>query len=245
MDIKAVSFNVRGLAVPSAQTRLRQYLASVSYNVLFMQEHKLRQADWSFLGKRIWPRGEFFVASAEDRLHALRNDAVIVGRGGLATAVSHELQPFVTFDLVSPCQRAIILHLDGLPSGPLGLLNVYGPNEPRDRAALWESLANLVDPSRPWLVGGDFNMSLLGSDQLGGLPSDLVGVELDAWSMLSTLLGLTEYLLAPNASIRYTWDNHRLGVEGEATQARIFKRLDRFYCSSSLLALCPHAVTEI
>jgi hypothetical protein len=66
MDIKAVSFNVRGLSVSSAQTRLCQYLASVSFNILFMQELKLRQEDWVFFGKQIWPGVEFFVAGAED-----------------------------------------------------------------------------------------------------------------------------------------------------------------------------------
>jgi hypothetical protein len=83
-----------------------------------MQEHKSRQEDWSFLGKRIWSGGEFFVAAAEDGLHAQRNDVVIAGRGGLAIAVSHQLQQFVTFDLVTPCKQAILLHLDGLPFGP-------------------------------------------------------------------------------------------------------------------------------
>jgi hypothetical protein len=188
-----------------------------------MQEHKLRQADWSFFGKQIWPRGEFFVAPAEDGLHDQQNVAITAGRGGLAIAVSHQLQSFVTFDLVSPCQRAIILHLDGLPSGPLGLHNVYGPTESRERTNLWESLTNLVDPNRPWLVGGDFNMSLSASDQLGGLPTNLVGAEHDAWSLLSAVLGLSEYLPAPNASIRYTWDNHRLNLAGEDNRHHIFK----------------------
>jgi hypothetical protein len=126
------------------------------------------------------------------------------------------------------------------------LLNVYGPNERRDRAALWESLANLMDPSRAWLVGGNFNMSLCASDQLGGVPTDLASLEQDACrASLSVVLGLVEYLPAPNAPIRYTWDNHQINVEGVVTPVRIFKRLDRFYCSLSLLALFPQAVTEV
>jgi hypothetical protein len=71
------------------------------------------------------------------------NDTVPSGRGGLATAVANQFLPFITFDQTSPC-------------GPLGLLNVYGPNEAADRADLWDSLAQMLDPSRPWLVGGGF-----------------------------------------------------------------------------------------
>jgi hypothetical protein len=64
------------------------------------------------------------------------NDTVPSGRGGLATAVANQFLPFITFDQTSPCGREIALHLDGLPCGPLGLFNVYGPNEAADRADL-------------------------------------------------------------------------------------------------------------
>jgi hypothetical protein len=116
------------------------------------------------------------VATAEDGLHAQRNDTVTAGCGGLATAVSHQLQQFITFDLVIPCKRAILLHLDGVPFGPLGLLNVYSPNDSCDRAALWESLANLVDPSRPWLVGETLTWPYMHLISLGESPLTLLGL---------------------------------------------------------------------
>jgi hypothetical protein len=103
MDLSIVSFNVRGLTLSRAQTRLQQYLSSLSFNILFIQEHKLGQSDWTFLGKRIWRGGHFFVAPAEDGLNALRNDTVPSGRGGLATAVANQFLPFITFDQTSPC----------------------------------------------------------------------------------------------------------------------------------------------
>jgi hypothetical protein len=149
MDLQVVSFNVRGLSTARAQTQPNSYLRMLHFNVLFLQEHKLRSSDWQFIGKRIWSGGEFYVSAAANGLHAARNDAVTSGRGGLAIAVAHQLQPFVTNHFVSPCGWAIYLHLDGLPFGSLGLLNIHGPNEEADRAALWFSLAHLVDPSRP------------------------------------------------------------------------------------------------
>jgi hypothetical protein len=245
MDFSIVSFNVRGLTLSRAQTRLQQYLSSLFFNILFIQKHKLRQSDWTFLGKRIWRGGQFFVAPAEDGLNALRNDNVTSGRGGLATAVATQFVPFITFDQISPCGRAIVLHLDGLPCGPLGLLNVHGPNETADRADLWDSLAQMLDPSRPWLVGGDFNMVTASINQQGGSPADLVRSEASAWSHLSSTLGLVEYLPLPNQAIQFTWDNHRQDDPSSITPGRILKRLDRFYCCALLLELCPRAHTEI
>jgi hypothetical protein len=122
--------------------------------------------------------GRIFCGTAEDGLHAQLNNTVTAGCGGLATAESHQLQQFVTFDLVTPCKQAILLHLDGLPFGPLGLLNVYGPNDSCDRAALWESLANLVDPSCPWLVwgGGTLTWPYVHPISLGESPLTSLGL---------------------------------------------------------------------
>jgi hypothetical protein len=97
---------------------------------------------------------------------------------------------------VTPCGQAILLYLNGLPFGSMGLLNVYGPNKKIPRSDLWWSLSHMVDPNRTWLVGGDFNMSLYLTDQQGGQPSTLAGSEAATWREFSTSLGLTEYFLA-------------------------------------------------
>jgi hypothetical protein len=59
MDLQVLSFNVCGLPTPAAQSRLCLYLWSLQFNVLFLQEHKLRQANWRFIGKRVWKDGKF------------------------------------------------------------------------------------------------------------------------------------------------------------------------------------------
>jgi hypothetical protein len=133
-----------------------------------------------------------YVAPALEGVHAQRNDSVNAGRGGLAIAVAQQLSSFVTYESISPCGRAMSVHLDGLPFGSLGLLNVYGPNVSSKRAALWESLAHLVDLGQPWLIGGDYNMTVLASDQCGGSPSNLGGAEAASWLQFLSALGFTE-----------------------------------------------------
>jgi exonuclease III len=71
MDLRVVSFNVRGLSTLSAERKLRVFLNSLQFNVLFLQETKLREDDWDFIGCRIWRDGVFFIAPAAPGAHAL------------------------------------------------------------------------------------------------------------------------------------------------------------------------------
>jgi hypothetical protein len=66
---------------------------------------------------------------------------------------------------------------------------------------VWEALSYLVDLSRPWLVGGDFNMVLYLTDQLGGLS----GAKAAAWALFPMMsLSLFEYFPAAEGAIQYT-----------------------------------------
>jgi exonuclease III len=245
MDFQIVSFNVRGLSTSPARTCLQKYLRSLQFNVLFLQEHKLCEPDWGFIGKQIWQGGDFFISPAADGLHAARNDTVPSGRGGLAIAIAHKFSSFVTAHCCSTCGKAVLVYLDGLPFGSIGFLNIYGPNEDLERAALWRTLAHIVDPSRLWLIGGYFNMSLYTLDQQGGTPSVISGAEAEAWQDFLSMLGLTEYFPVANLPICFTWDNHRVVSSVSPTSTCILRRLDRFYSSASLQALCPMASTKI
>jgi exonuclease III len=224
MDIQVLSFNVHGLTQASSQFFLKTFLSSLSFNVLFLQEHKLLLDDWSFFGKRLWCSGSFYVALALPGLHADCNSLVVAGRGGLAIALATPLVDFISFHCPSPCGRAYIVHLDGLPDGPLGLLNIYTPNNAPSRTHLWEYLANSLDLARPWILGGDFNMVLSGADQIGGFARDLAGLEAVAWLTLSFSLGLTECLPGHSAVLHYTWDNHCVQAPGLAAYQNASKR---------------------
>lgn len=56
----------------------------------------------------------------------------------------------------SPCHRAIwaIFKINGCN---IGICNIYAPNDYRDRAVLWDWLADSL-PEVNWIVLGDFNM---------------------------------------------------------------------------------------
>jgi hypothetical protein len=91
------------------------------------------------VGARLWRAAKFYVLLASAGIHADRNASVPAGRGGLAIGVSSQLAPFVTLSQVTHCGWAILLLLDGLPMGLLGLLNIYGPNDGAARATLWNT----------------------------------------------------------------------------------------------------------
>ena len=239
MDLTFLSFNIRGISSLVAQMQLCIYLLSLHFSILFLQEHKIWQEDWSFLGKRIWLGGSFFVAPAHDGTHADCNQSVPAGRGGLAIAVSLALLPFVLSHLILPCGGAILLHVEGLSMGPLSLLNLYGPNNSSTCTIFWQSLSVLTDPSWPWVIGGDFNMTTHAIHQLGGNSWDFSGQEAVSWDAFALYLALRDCQLALPLANQYSWDNRHTELTGSSPPQRTLKRLDHFYSLAALTAVHP------
>ena len=105
--------------------------------------------------------------------------------------------------------------------------SAYGPAAPTLRSELWEDLAQLHEtfPESPILIGGDFNVTLAASDR----PNDGGGQDPGSsqfWEVI-VVLGMAE--IGPSDR-RFTW-------KGPTTQSR----LDRFLCSTELLAAFPLA----
>jgi exonuclease III len=208
MDLSILLFNFRGITTLTAQRKLRRFLKTVRFDILFLQETKLHDADWAFIVRRLWRDGVFVVAPAAPGAHPERNSAMVSRLGGLATAVRLlTARPPVSYQHITVCGRAINLHIDGLPFGPLGLLNIYASNKEMQRSFLWERLAHLVDADRPWLIGGNFNMTLLSSDHRGGSPQNLAGQEAVHWAKFLATLGLSEYPPFSSNQVVFTWNN--------------------------------------
>lgn len=244
MEINVVSYNVRGLNSRKARIRLKSFLKEVHCNIVFIQEHKLRVINDRLLSTQIWKNGVLYTAPAKDGVHALRNPLVYVGEGGLAIGVPTAIAPLVSNVTISPCGRAIMLHVDDPLGIPFGLLNIYGPNSAVERTELWEYLSIVIDADRPWLVGGDFNMVLTSADQLGGAPTNLTGTDNCAWEDLASLLNLVDTHLHQATQLKYTWDNNRVDPPEVSNSQQVLKRLDRFYLSLELFMLYPVAHTE-
>jgi exonuclease III len=129
MDIRVLSYNVRGVTKLKAQRALSSFLKRSCFDILFLQETKVHDADWAYIGKQIWRDGTFYISPAAPGLHAARNSATVSGLGGLATAISSQLAPLVSYHYNTICGRATLLHIDDLSSGSLGIINVYVPND--------------------------------------------------------------------------------------------------------------------
>ncbi|KAG0620297.1 hypothetical protein M758_4G205500, partial [Ceratodon purpureus] len=118
--------------------------------------------------------------------------------------------------------RAHYIILDAVARSRLGFINVYAPNHPRDRSALWEALLRELPNGCRWLLMGDLNMVERRADKSSACGRMLPAFERHTFELLKTGLNLDEPPLAPD-SLRYSWDNLR------SNGARVLARLDRAY----------------
>ncbi|XP_060965179.1 uncharacterized protein LOC115720071 [Cannabis sativa] len=92
---------------------------------------------------------------------------------------------------------------------------VYGSNSITERALLWQRLANLYMPVKPWTLCGDFNLIFSYSDRTGG-KSVSAGELKDANQWLA--LGLADEM--KRSGSQFTWTNNQ--EKGE----RIYSKID-------------------
>lgn len=244
MDLNILSYNVHGLNSRRAQTRLKIFLSELRCNVVFIQEHKLIVVNDRLLSTQIWEDKVFYATPAVDGVHAFRNPIVQASKGGIAIGVSKEIADLVSNVTISPCGRAILLYVNDPLGGPFGLLNIYGPNTIAERTTLWEYFATTMDTTRPWLVGGDFNMTVNASNQRG-LAWELAGAEYVAWTDFVYIINLIDAYTRSGNLVSYTWDNNRVDSDTATESARVLKRLDRFYLSVDLCNMFPVAHTMV
>ncbi|GKA98526.1 RNA-directed DNA polymerase, eukaryota [Tanacetum coccineum] len=106
------------------------------------------------------------------------------------------------------------------------IIAVYAPNDPRDKAMLWEYLAHVVNQ---WhgevMIMGDFNEVRLITDRFG---SKFNRQGADVFNSFIANAGLEEVPLGGSA---FTW------CHKSATK---MSKLDRFFVSNNLLNVCPH-----
>lgn len=142
MILKIITFNVRGLNELRKIDRLRIYFQTIQggTDVILIQEHKLRGEKATNLGKHLAPYGRCWTLEAEAGYNI--NGREGAGKGGISTIVHNKLAPSVSSHGSIFRNRAFWIRLSGLSGGDLGILNVYAPNDPRIRTALWQELAS-------------------------------------------------------------------------------------------------------
>ena len=136
MIIQAVTFNVRGLNDLRKLDRLRNYFQNINggVDIILIQEHKLRGEKAANLGAKLFPKRKCWTLDADVGYNIDGQEGA--GKGGICTILKENLAPHVSSHGIILRNRAFWIRLSGLPGGDLGILNLYAPNDTRDRIHL-------------------------------------------------------------------------------------------------------------
>jgi hypothetical protein len=96
MNLKLVTFKVRGLNHLTSVPTLQNYISSISaLDVLCIQETKLRGASAASLGHRLWPQAQCWSVEASQG-YANNLDGTSAGKGGIVTLLAPRWVSFVS-----------------------------------------------------------------------------------------------------------------------------------------------------
>lgn len=145
------------------------------------------------------------------------------------------MRSYVVAKGIIQSERAVWVHLDHPQMGRIGIAAVYAPNKHPERKALWHKLADTLDKSRQWILGGDFNMVEESMDCKGGSSKILNGGELWTWRRLVNELSLVDSHAHKADHLHFSWDSKKSHRHSPRVQSRtsigdrVLKRLDRVY----------------
>lgn len=178
-----------------------------SPDIICLQEHKLCAGRTDRIAKEVWRPAYWITAPAVDGIHALRNGQVEAGRGGVALGFSQDLRTFITKEGILQDGRAAWACLDHPTWGRLGVVGVYGPNTGEGRLALWSELTLSLDPTYHWIFTGDFNMTTIAQDHIGGDSVVIGGREARVWARMIRQFNILDTFSHDRNSLRFSWDN--------------------------------------
>ena len=128
-----------------------------------LQEHKLQGEKAASLGQKLFLKRTSWTLDAKIGYNVDRQEWA--GKGRICTILHESLAPRVSSHGTILCNRAFWIRLKGLPGGDLGILNLYAPNDSRDRITLWQELSTQLPSDCRWLVSGNFNMTESAQDK--------------------------------------------------------------------------------
>lgn len=226
MMIKVITFNVRGLNDPRKVDRLRNYFQGNlgGADVILLQEHKLRDTKAANLGRSLFPKRKCWVLEAEPGYNVDGHEGA--GKGGICTILHEKLAPSVSGHGTILQNRAFWFKLKGLPGGDLGIVNLYAPNDSRERTLLWQELSATLPSDCRWIVSGDFNMVESAQDKSILCGKLMTNREQIVWEAFKTSFHLRD-TFNHTGKLKFSWDNRR------RDGCRVLGRLDRHYVSFS------------
>jgi exonuclease III len=202
MNVKLLSWNVRGLNDRGKRLRVKHMLKIWQPDIICLQETKLEvitrqivrsvwrchHVDWMFLGSNGASGG--ILVMWDKRLVEKVEDAV-----GLYS---------VSCKFKNTADRKVWM-----------FTGVYGPNADRERSNMWDELAGVQSWwGVPWCVGGDFNVVRFPSERMGSVAFS------QAMYNFSDFIAVNGLIDTPLSGGNYTWSNNR--------EVASMSRIDRF-----------------
>ena len=206
MNLRIVSWNVRGLNEQDKQLQVRNLIQKWEANIVCLQETKMdlinrgvisslwggQHVDWLYLGS----------VGASGGVLLMWDNRVV-----------DKVEEAVGRFSVSCKFKNVVDHFFWAFTG------VYGPNSDRDRSFLWEELSGLRSWwDVPWCAGGDFNVVRFPSERSGSSNFTSAMHRFSAFISEQSLIDL------PLVGGRFTWSNTR--------EVASRSRLDRFLVSA-------------
>jgi exonuclease III len=191
MNLKLISWNVRGLHDQDKRYQVRHFLKLWGADVICLQETKLKLINRGIV-RSLWG------------IHHV--DWVYPGSEGALWGillmwdrrVVEKVDEAVGLFSVSCKFRCVTDQYDW------AFLGVYGPQSDGDRRVMWEELFRLANWwDVPWCVGGDFNVVRFLSERLG---ADQFTPAMNDFSEFIFSLGLMDI---PLKGGKFTWSNNR------------------------------------
>ena len=205
MNLKILSWNVRGLNDRDKRHRVRYMLKVWKADVICLQETKMDLITWGTV-RGLWslPQVDWLYLGSDG------------ASGGILLMwdrrVVEKIDEAVGHFSVSCRFRNVVDNQEWAFSG------VYGPHTVRERLLMWEELGGLASWwDIPWCLGGDFNVIRYPIERLGAMRFTST---MNAFSEFISSYGLLDI---PMEGGRFTWSNNR--------EAEAMFRIDRFLYS--------------
>ncbi|KAL4366199.1 hypothetical protein GQ457_05G012670 [Hibiscus cannabinus] len=218
MNLKLVSWNVRGLGRAEKVRAVRKLVWRSKATVLFLQESKLSTIKPGLVD-RVW-------GSKPGNMFSVPSNGTA---GGLISVVDPNV-----FCVDKQVMEDRVIMLEGkfkLSNFRCNLFNIYAPNDHGDRERFFDCVSNLISASSlPVIIGGDFNVIKDKEEKMGGRFIAHHSMALVEFIQRNNLIDL------PLAGGKFTWCRG-----GECIVA---SRLDMFLISPEVLSQYPSLIQE-
>lgn len=136
--------------------------------------------------------------------------------GGTGILVSERLAPYIEHHGVIISSRVQYITFRFSQTISIGIVNVYGYNQPAARTQMWRTLSLCDLPQAEWLWGGDWNMVELQLDRSSAFTGTAMSrTERAGWSDFLISHGLSDIYnsddFAKSTNKHFTWHGKRGG----------------------------------